>query len=32
MQKDGIVIEACISCSNAYCVTEDLKKLGYDVK
>lgn len=32
MQKDGIVVEACIACSNAYSVTEDLKKLGYDVK
>jgi hypothetical protein len=32
MQKDGIVVEACIACSNAYGVTEDLRKLGYDVK
>ncbi len=32
MQKDGIVIEACIACSNAYGVTEDLKKLGFEVK
>ena len=32
MQKDGIVIEACIVCANAYGVAEDLKKLGYDVK
>jgi len=32
MQKDGVVVEACITCSNAYGVTEDLKKLGYDVK
>jgi hypothetical protein len=32
MQKDGVVVEACIACSNAYGVTEDLKKLGYDVK
>ena len=32
MQKDGVVVEACIACSNAYDVTEDLKKLGYDVK
>ena len=32
MQKDGVVIEACIACSNAYGVTEDLEKLGYDVK
>ena len=32
MQKDGIVVEACIACANSYGVTEDLKKLGYDVK
>lgn len=32
MQKDGVVIEACIACANAYGVADDLKKLGYDVK
>jgi hypothetical protein len=32
MQKDGVVVEACIACSNAYGVTENLKMLGYDVK
>ena len=32
MQKDGIVVEACIACSNSYGITEDLRKLGYDVK
>jgi hypothetical protein len=32
MQKDGVVIEACIACANAYGVAEDLKKLGYVVK
>ncbi len=32
MQKDGVIIEACIACANAYGVAEDLKKLGYDVK
>ena len=32
MQKDGVVVEACIACSNAYGITEDLRKLGYDVK
>lgn len=32
MQKDGIVVEACVVCANAYGVTEDLRKLGYDVK
>lgn len=32
MQKDGVVIEACSSCANAYGIAEDLKKLGIDVK
>jgi hypothetical protein len=32
MQKDGVIVEACIACANAYGVTEDLRKLGYDVK
>lgn len=32
MQKDGVLVEACIACSNAYGVTEELRKLGYDVK
>ena len=32
MQIDGVVIEACIACANAYGVAEDLRKLGYDVK
>ena len=32
MQKDGVIVEVCIACSNAYGVTEELKKLGYDVK
>ena len=32
MQKDGVVIEACVVCANAYGVTEDLKALGFDVK
>ena len=32
MQKDGVVVEACNACANAYGVTEDLRKLGYDVK
>jgi len=32
MQKDGVIIEACIACANAYNVTEDLRRLGYDVK
>ena len=32
MQEDGIVVEACIACANAYGVTEELRKMGYDVK
>jgi hypothetical protein len=32
MQKDGVVVEACVACVNAYDVAEDLRKLGYDVK
>ncbi len=32
MQKDGVVIEACISCANAYGIADNLKKLGFDVK
>lgn len=32
MQKDGVVIEACIVCANAYGIADDLKKLGFDVK
>ncbi len=32
MQKDGVVIEACIACATAYNVVDDLKKLGFDIK
>jgi hypothetical protein len=32
MQNDGVIIEACIACANAYNVTEDLRRLGYNVK
>jgi hypothetical protein len=32
MQKDGVIVEACIACANVYNVTEDLRRLGYDVK
>jgi len=32
MQKDGVVVEACIACSNMLGVTEELKGLGIDVK
>lgn len=32
MQEDGVVIEACVACANAYGVTSELKALGFDVK
>ena len=32
MSKDGVILEACIACSNGFGVTEDLKALGIDVK
>lgn len=32
MQKDGVVMEACIACATAYNVVEDLKKLDLVVK
>ena len=32
MIKDGVIVEACISCSNMLGVTEELKALGIDVK
>jgi len=32
MQEDGVVIEACVVCANAYGVTDDLKDMGFVVK
>lgn len=32
MRKDGVVVEACVACAETYGVTENLKRLGYDVK
>lgn len=32
MQEDGVILEACIACSNMLGVTEELKELGIDVK
>ena len=32
MQNDGVEIQACIVCADAYGVTEDLKKLDFEVK
>ena len=32
MQKDGVILEACVACSNMLGVTGELKELGVDVK
>jgi hypothetical protein len=32
MKEDGVVIEACIACANAYGVTDKLRQLGFEVK
>jgi len=32
MKGDGVILEACIACSNMLGVTEELKALGIDVK
>jgi len=32
MKADGVILEACIACSNMLGVTEQLKDLGIDVK
>jgi len=32
MQKDGILVQACINCTNQYGVSEKLKALGIDVR
>ncbi|MGF1586583.1 MAG: DsrE family protein [Bacteroidales bacterium] len=32
MQKDGVVIEACIVCANEYGVTDELKNMDFVVK
>lgn len=32
MRKDGVIVEACIACGDAYGVSDKLKKLGYDTK
>jgi len=32
MKEDGVIVEACSACANMLGVTEDLKKLGIDVK
>jgi len=32
MQKDGIIVQACVSCSNMYGVTDQLKVCEIDVR
>jgi len=32
MIQDGVILEACVACSNMLGVTEELKALGIDVK
>jgi hypothetical protein len=32
LKKDGVVVEACVACSNMYGVTNDLKVCEVDVK
>ena len=32
MKKDGVVLQACINCSDSYGVSQDLKDLGVEVK
>lgn len=32
MKREGIILEACIACANMYGVTDDLRKMGIDVK
>jgi len=32
MQKEGVIVEACIACANMYGVAEQLKKMDIDVK
>ena len=32
MKKDGVIVEACIACSNMYGVTDELKVCEVDVK
>lgn len=32
MEKDGVILEACVVCANAYEVTEELREFGFEVK
>ena len=32
MQKDGVILQACVVCANSYGVADKLKELGLEVK
>jgi len=32
MQKDGVIVQACVACSNMYGVTDELKVCKVDVR
>ncbi len=32
MQKDGVILQACVVCANSYGVSEQLRELGLEVK
>ena len=32
MEKDGVVLKACIACANSYGVAEELREFGFEVK
>ncbi len=32
MMNDGVIVEACVACANAYGVSDDLRELGITVK
>lgn len=32
MQKDGVILQACVVCADSYEVTENLRSFGFEVK
>jgi hypothetical protein len=32
MQKDGVILQACVVCADSYGVSETLRRLGIEVK
>ena len=32
MMEDGVRVEACIACANSYCIADDIRALGIEVK